>query len=65
MKSAMGTFTMIQQAFGDQSLSHTFQWRAWFKTGHTSVDDNEYTGRPTSCTDPETVAQIQELVHQD
>jgi len=58
---------MIQQAFGDQSLSRAqvFQWHARFKTGRTSVDDNEYIGRPTSCTTPETVAQIQELTRQD
>jgi hypothetical protein len=42
-----------------------FQWHAWFKTGHTSVDDDELTERPTSCKTPETVAQIQEFVHQD
>jgi len=49
-KSAMETLTMIQQAFGDQSLScaQVFQWHAWFKTGRTSVDDAEHTGRPTS-----------------
>ena len=58
---------MIQQALGDQNLSHeqVFQWHALFKTGRTSVDDDEHTGRPRSCTTPETVAQIQELVHQD
>jgi len=66
-KSAMETLTMIQQAFGDQTLSHAqvFQWHAWFKTGRKSVDDDEHTGRPTSCTTPETVAQIQELLRQD
>jgi len=42
-----------------------FQWHAWFKTSHTSVDDDEHTGRPRSCTTPETVARIQELVRQD
>jgi hypothetical protein len=42
-----------------------FQWHARFKTGRTSVDDDECTGRPTSCTTPETVARIQELIHQD
>jgi transposase len=42
-----------------------FQWQARFKTGGTSVDDDEHTGRPTSCTTPETGAQIQELVRQD
>jgi hypothetical protein len=51
---------MIQQGFGDQSLSHAqvFQWHARFKTSRTSVDDDECTGRPTSCTIPETVARI-------
>jgi hypothetical protein len=58
---------MIQLAFGDQSLSRTqvFQWHARFKTGRTSVDDDVHTGRRTSCTTPETVARIQELVRQD
>jgi len=58
---------MIQQGFGDQSLSRTqvFQWYAQFKTGRTSADDGKHTGRPTSCTTPETVARIQELIRQD
>jgi transposase len=63
----METLTVIQQAFGDEisSRMHVFQWHARFKTGRTSADDNEHTGRPTSCTNPETVARIQELVRQD
>jgi hypothetical protein len=58
---------MIQQAFADKILSCTqvFQWHAQFKIGCTSVDDHEHTGRPTSCTTPETVASIQELICQD
>ena len=58
---------MIQQGFGDQSLSHTqvFQRHTCFKTDRTSVDNDEHTGRPTSCTIPETVARIQELIRQD
>jgi len=66
-KSATETLIIIQQTFGDQSLSReqVFQWHSRFKTGHTSVDDDEYTGRPTSCTAPQTVARIQELVRQD
>jgi hypothetical protein len=42
-----------------------FQWHARFKTGRTSVDDDEHTGRTTSCTTPETVTRIQELTLQD
>ena len=58
---------MIQQGFGDQSLSRrqVFRWHARFKAGRTSVDDDEHTGRPTSCTTPETVARIQEIIRQD
>jgi hypothetical protein len=41
------------------------QWHALFKTGRTSVDDEKHTGRPTSCTNPDNVARIQELNHQD
>jgi hypothetical protein len=47
------------------SRERVLQWPARFKTGRTSVDDDEQTGRRTSCTIPETVALIQELVHQD
>jgi len=67
-KRATETLKMIQQGFGDQSLSRTrvFQWLTRFKTGCTSVDDDdEHTRRPTSCTTPETVVRIQELIHQD
>ena len=66
-KSAMETLTMIQQAFGNKSLSctHVFQQHIRFKIGSTSVDDDEHTGRPTSCTNPETIARIQQLVRQD
>ena len=58
---------MVQQVFGDQSLSRTqvFRWHARLKAGRTSVDDDEHTGRPTSCTTPETVARIQEIIRQD
>jgi len=58
---------MIQQAFGDQSLSRArvIQWHARFKTGRISVDDDEHRGRSTSCTTPETLTRIQELFRQD
>jgi len=66
-KSATENLEIIQQGFGDQSLSliQMFQWHARFKTGRTSVEDDEHTGRPTSCTTPGTVARIEELIRQD
>jgi hypothetical protein len=58
---------VIQLAFGDQIVCRpqVLQRHAPFKTGRTSVDDDEHTGRNTSCTTPETVARIQELLRQD
>jgi len=66
VKSATETLKMIQQGFGNQSFSRTrvFQWHTRFKTGRISVDDNEQTGRRTSCTTHETVARIQKLIRQ-
>jgi len=58
---------MIQQAFGDQSLSRAqvFQWHARFKSGRTSVEDDKHTWRTTSCKTPVTLTRIQELIRQD
>ena len=66
-KSATETLTMIQQTFGDQSLScaQMFQWHARFKTSRTSVGDDEHARRTRTCTTLETVARIQELLRQD
>jgi len=66
-KSATETLEMIQQGFGDQTLRRTqvFQWHARFKAGRTSIVDDEHTGIPTSCTAPESVAGIQEIIRQD
>ena len=66
-KSDTEILEMIQQGFRDQRLSCTqvFQWHARFKAGRTSVDEDEHTGRPTSCTTPETDARIQEVIRQE
>jgi hypothetical protein len=66
-KSATKTLTIIRQAFWYQSLSRAqvFQWHARFKTGRTSVDDDEHIGRHTSCRTPETVARTKKPLRQD
>jgi hypothetical protein len=66
-KSATETLKMIQHAFRDQILSHTqvLQSYAQFKASRTSFYNDEHIGSPTSCTTPETVARIQELICQD
>ena len=66
-KSVTETLIMIQQAFGNQSLS-----RAQVFSMACPVQDRSHISwrwrthrRPTSCTTPETVARIRELIRQD
>jgi hypothetical protein len=39
------TLAMIKQAFGEESMNYTqvFEWHAQFKTGWTSIEDNQHT----------------------
>jgi hypothetical protein len=66
-KSVMETLVMIIQAFEKESMSHTraFEWHARFRTGRTSIEDDQYTGRPISCTTHDSVAKLQQLVRED
>ena len=59
VESATKTLEMIQLGFGDQSLccAQVFQWHARFKTGRTSVDDDDAQGDPQ-------VAQLLKLLHE-
>jgi len=44
------TFEMLRTAFDEQCLSHAriFKWHKRFKEGRDSVDDNPWSGRPTT-----------------
>lgn len=69
------------QVFGEESMRHkqAFEWHAWFKAGHLSVDNNKRTGnniiiapyisagkaRSISSTMSDTVARIQGLTCKD
>lgn len=66
-KSATETLAMIRQAFREESVSSAwmFEWHAWFRAGRTSIEDDQRTGRPISCTMPDTVANLQQLVCED
>jgi hypothetical protein len=60
----METLAMIRQAFGEESISRTrvFEWHARFRAGRTSIEDDQHTGRPISCTTSDIVAKLQQLV---
>jgi hypothetical protein len=59
-KSETETVAMIRQAFREESMSLTlvFELHAWFRAGQTSNEDDHHTGRPISCTTPDTVANF-------
>jgi hypothetical protein len=66
-KSEMETLAMIRQAFGEESMSHTwvFEWHAQFRASRPSIEDDQHTSRPINCTMPDTVAKLQQLVRED
>jgi hypothetical protein len=59
-KAAIETYEMLQQAFGETALSRskTFKWYSRFKNGRTSIDDDQYAGRPSTARTIETVDRV-------
>jgi hypothetical protein len=57
-KTAAEIHRMLKEAFGEQPLSQgrTFEWFKRFKDGRESVEDDEYSGRPSTCTTLEMIA---------
>ena len=58
---------MLKEAFGEQALSQagTFEWFKRFKDGRESVEDHKHSGRPSTCTTPEMIAKVREVVLQN
>jgi hypothetical protein len=58
---------MLQEAFGDNAMSQikTSLCYKRFKNGRKSVDDDERSGRPPTCTSPENIANVREAVLAD
>jgi len=56
-------FEMLRTAFGEQCLSRAciFEWHMRFKEGRDSVDDNPWSGRPTTSKTDNCVARVREL----
>jgi hypothetical protein len=57
-KSAIETLEMLREAFGEHSLSRTavVEWHSRLKAGRVSVEDDEYSGRPSTIKTTENVA---------
>jgi len=58
---------MLKEAFGEQALSQarTFEWFKHFKDGQESVEDHKHSGRLCTCTTPEMIAKVHEVILED
>jgi hypothetical protein len=58
---------MLKEAFGEQVLSQarTFEWFKCFKDGRESGEDDKHSGRPSTCTAPEMIAKVREVILED
>jgi ABC-type Fe3+-hydroxamate transport system substrate-binding protein len=67
VKSVTETMSMITQAFGKESMSLTWvsEWQARFSASRTSIKDDQHTGKTISSTTPDTVAKLQQLIHEE
>jgi len=66
-KTAAETHRMLKEAFGEQALSQarTFEWFKRFQDGRESVEDDKHSGRPSTCTTPEMIAKVREVMLED
>ena len=66
-KTAAETHQMLKEAFDEQALSQarTFEWFKHFKDGWESVEDDKHSGRPSTCTTPEIIAKVHEVILED
>jgi response regulator of citrate/malate metabolism len=62
-KTTAETHRMLKEAFGEQSLSQEriFEWFKCFKDGRKSVEDDKHSGRPSTSTTTEMIAEVLEV----
>jgi len=58
---------MLKEAFGEQTLSQAraFVWFKRFKDGWESVEDCKHSGQSSTCTAPEMIAKVHEVILED
>ena len=63
-ETAAETHRMLKEAFGEQTLSRarTFVWFKCFKDGQESVEDRKHSGQLSTCTTPERIAKVREVI---
>jgi hypothetical protein len=66
-KSAIETFQLINQAYGDNTFSPTpgFEWYARFRDGRENIEDDESSVRPTAVRTPDMIETVREMISND
>jgi len=66
-KTFTETFTMLQQAYGEDCLSRTqcHEWYQGFKSGRTSIEDDPKSGRPCTSTNDDHVEKVHAVIRQN
>jgi hypothetical protein len=66
-KTAAETHRMLKEVSGEQALSQarTFEWFKIFKDGRESVEADKHSGRPSTCTTPEMIGYVREVILED
>jgi hypothetical protein len=65
-KSGAEMFEMIRCAYGNEAMSRVrfFEWHACFKRGRILLEDDERSGRPSTCSATKKVETVRQLVHE-
>jgi len=60
-------FQMLQQAYGEDCLSHTqcYEWYQHFKSGRTSIEDDPKSGRPSSSTGDNHIEKVRSVTREN
>jgi len=66
-KTFTETFQMLQQAYGEDSLSRTqcYEWYQRFKSGRTSIEGDPKSGRPSSSTGDDRIEKVRSVIHEN
>jgi hypothetical protein len=66
-KSTTESLEMFREALGERSLSRTavFEWLSRFQAGRVLVEDDKFSGRPSTSKTTENVEKIREPINED
>ena len=66
-ESASNVYIRLQKVYGEHCMSRArvFKWFQRFKTGRTSIDNEQRSGQPSTAVNEQTIAQVDKLIRGD